>query len=249
MATHRWVTGVVSRSGHPQAKRTPLRALVAVPFPASAGLLAQALQRDAISPTLAFSRAELIRCLERDRYQLLVIHRDLVGADGATFMEDVRLHSEAAVMELDDDDMPRVELQDVDERPIGHWRRSFATHVHDFVDTFEDVLDDHLEWGSLRLDLSRREAWWQSKRLPVTPLQLRILAVLTRAQGAVVTPREIARAVWGTAVGSDADRLLAHVRRLRRKLEARPAKPEFILTVRGEGFRLADPYDRTPDDD
>jgi two-component system response regulator RegX3 len=48
--------------------------------------------------------------------------------------------------------------------------------------------------------------------------------------------------VWGApAQIGDPERLFAHIRRIRKKIEPAPSHPAFLLTVRGEGFRLADP--------
>jgi DNA-binding response OmpR family regulator len=95
-------------------------------------------------------------------------------------------------------------------------------------------------WGPLRLDPGRRLACWQGRPVGVTSMQFRLLLALVQAGGAVVSPVELSRRVWGTEVAHDAERVVAHVRRIRRLLEPDPAHTRFLLTVRGEGFRLAD---------
>ncbi len=100
--------------------------------------------------------------------------------------------------------------------------------------------DGQLPWGPLHLDLGRREARWNGARVDLTPIQFRILAVLARARGAVVTKPELQREVWPWSAPDAGERLVAHIRRIRAKLERDPSKPTFLLTSRGEGFRLAD---------
>jgi DNA-binding response OmpR family regulator len=92
----------------------------------------------------------------------------------------------------------------------------------------------------MELDLARRQAWWHLEPLALTPLQFRLMSLLILAGGAVVTTEELSRALWGTALPSDAERLFAHIRRIRKRIEPDPARPQFLLTVRGEGFRLAE---------
>jgi two-component system KDP operon response regulator KdpE len=57
----------------------------------------------------------------------------------------------------------------------------------------------------------------------------------------VVTQRELLQRVWGPEYGSESDYLRTFVRQLRKKLEADPANPEYLLTVSGVGYRLRRP--------
>jgi DNA-binding response OmpR family regulator len=100
--------------------------------------------------------------------------------------------------------------------------------------------DGVLGWGPLELDMSRRAARWWGERISLTRLQYRMLACLVRAEGALVTRAELHRALYGAAQVDDGERIMAHVRRIRDKIEDDSAHPRFLLTVRGEGFRLAD---------
>jgi DNA-binding response OmpR family regulator len=98
-----------------------------------------------------------------------------------------------------------------------------------------------LVWGPLLLDRRRRRAFWVAREIALTAQQFRLLWTLSAAQGAVVTVAELSDRVYDGTVGDDRERLMGHVRRIRRLIEADPGHPTFLLTVRGEGFRLADP--------
>ena len=74
----------------------------------------------------------------------------------------------------------------------------------------------------------------------VTPVQFRILAALVRAKGGVMSKEQLQGEAWPLSVPDDGERLVAHIRRIRTKLEPDPSRPRFLLTARGEGFRLAD---------
>lgn len=98
----------------------------------------------------------------------------------------------------------------------------------------------HARWGPIELDARRHEARWYDRPLALTPAQFRILAVLVHARGAVVTRTHLChRALDGVGPGNY-ERLDAHLRRIRRLLEPDPSHPEFLLTVRGAGLRLAE---------
>jgi DNA-binding winged helix-turn-helix (wHTH) protein len=96
-----------------------------------------------------------------------------------------------------------------------------------------------LRWGQLRMDVGRREAWWAARRLALTSMQFRLLVTLVLAEGCVVSALELSRRAFGSAVANDDERVHAHVRRIRKLIEADPSHPQFLVTVRGEGFRLA----------
>lgn len=100
--------------------------------------------------------------------------------------------------------------------------------------------DGMLRFGPLELDLPRRTALWRGELRSLTPIQFRILMVLVEKQGAIATREELQRAAWRWTPAHDGERLIAHIRRIRAKLEDDPSHPRFLLTARGEGFRLAD---------
>jgi DNA-binding winged helix-turn-helix (wHTH) protein len=95
-------------------------------------------------------------------------------------------------------------------------------------------------WGPLTVDVRRRQARWDAAPVSVTPVQFRILLALVKARGAVISKAELQRVAWPYSPPDDGERLVSHVRRIRAKLMAVAPVP-FLLTARGEGFRLADP--------
>jgi hypothetical protein len=97
-----------------------------------------------------------------------------------------------------------------------------------------------IRWGQLSLHEASRRAYWQGDEIKVTKLQFRLLWRMCRAHGALVTAEELSLAIYGDLYPTDAARVVAHVRRIRQVLEPDPSRPTFLLTVRGEGFRLAD---------
>lgn len=104
-----------------------------------------------------------------------------------------------------------------------------------------DLVDGIVRWGPLTLDARRRACTWNDVPLQLTPTQFRLMATLVNARGSVVTRPELCRRSLGSYVHGDCERLDAHLRRIRRLIEPDPARARFLLTVRGEGVRLADP--------
>ena len=91
------------------------------------------------------------------------------------------------------------------------------------------------------IDLAARVVTRGGEDVHVTRTEYELLAYLARNLGRVVTQRELLQRVWGPEYGSESDYLRTFVRQLRKKLEADPSNPEYLLTVSGVGYRLRRP--------
>ena len=96
-----------------------------------------------------------------------------------------------------------------------------------------------LEAGPLRIDLARREVTVDGREVRLTPTEYRILALLGRHAGKVLTHRQILREVWGPNA-TEAHYVRVHMAELRKKIEADPARPRLLVTEPGVGYRLRD---------
>lgn len=95
-----------------------------------------------------------------------------------------------------------------------------------------------LELGALHLDFERRRAEVDGRELRLTPIEWKLLALLARNAGKVLTHRQILHAVWGPGAGHQVHTLRVHMAALRRKLEPDPARPRRLLTEPSVGYRL-----------
>jgi two-component system KDP operon response regulator KdpE len=98
-----------------------------------------------------------------------------------------------------------------------------------------------VEIGELRIDLEKRAVWLAGDPVQLTPHEFALLRVLARNPGKLLTHATLLREVWGRGYGEESHYLHVYVSQLRRKLEPDPARPRFILTEPGAGYRLADP--------
>lgn len=92
--------------------------------------------------------------------------------------------------------------------------------------------------GDLRVDLARQQVYVNEQEVHLTPIEYRLLAVLVRHAGKVVTHRRLLREGWGPAYTTETHYLRVYMGQLRRKLEADPARPKYIRTEPGVGYRL-----------
>jgi two-component system KDP operon response regulator KdpE len=95
-----------------------------------------------------------------------------------------------------------------------------------------------LEIGELTVDLEKRLVFVRGEQVALTPIQFELLALLARNEGKLLTHRTILREVWGPAYGEESHYLHVYVSQLRRKLERDSARPRYLLTEPGAGYRL-----------
>jgi two-component system KDP operon response regulator KdpE len=95
--------------------------------------------------------------------------------------------------------------------------------------------------GELRIDLEKRAVSVAGEPVQLTPHEFSLLRVLACNPGKLLTHTMLLREVWGRGYGEESHYLHVYVSQLRRKLEPDPARPRFILTEPGAGYRLAAP--------
>lgn len=90
----------------------------------------------------------------------------------------------------------------------------------------------------LELDMPRRQAMIRGRKLHLTPIEYGLLAALMRKAGETVTHNELLLAVWGDNYKGDYSVLRVNISRLRQKLEDNPRRPQYIVTVAGQGYTM-----------
>jgi len=101
----------------------------------------------------------------------------------------------------------------------------------------EQASEKGVQVGPLKMDFVREEAFLAGTLLSLSPTEYRLLEILARHPGRMVSRDELLAKVWGYVVG-DTRTVDVHVFRLRRKIEPDPENPKLLHTVRGRGFRL-----------
>jgi len=99
--------------------------------------------------------------------------------------------------------------------------------------------DATFQVGELRMDLLRRQVFMGEREVRLTPIEYKLLATLVRHAGKVVTHAQLLRDVWGPTHTDQAHYVRVYLAHLRHKLEAEPARPRYLLTEPGVGYRLA----------
>lgn len=94
-------------------------------------------------------------------------------------------------------------------------------------------------FGDVRVDLRRHEVTRAGKPLVLSPIEFRLLEYLLERRGALVTREELLERVWGLEGDTLSRTVDVHIAGLRKKIEADPRYPRFLITVKGSGYKLA----------
>jgi two-component system KDP operon response regulator KdpE len=92
--------------------------------------------------------------------------------------------------------------------------------------------------GELVVDMNQREVRVDGQAIALTPTEYDLLRTLIKYAGKVLTHGQLLRSVWGTAYESETHMLQVNISNLRRKIEHDPARPIYIVTEPGVGYRL-----------
>jgi len=92
----------------------------------------------------------------------------------------------------------------------------------------------------LEVDLEKRKVTVDGRPVRLTPIEYRLLALMVRHAGRVLTHRFLLQEVWGPGSVNDTHYVRVFMATLRRKLEADPTQPKYLLTEVGVGYRLLD---------
>lgn len=95
-----------------------------------------------------------------------------------------------------------------------------------------------MELAGSTIDFARAEVIKDGERLPLTAKEYAILQALCRNAGRIVTIDGLCEAAWGDNPYGYENSLMAHIRRIREKIEKSPSKPVSLLTVKGLGYKL-----------
>jgi len=98
-----------------------------------------------------------------------------------------------------------------------------------------------LRVGELEVDLERRAARLDGELLQLTPHEFGLLRLFAANEGKLLTHQKILKEVWGPAYQTESHYLHVYVSQLRRKIERDPARPRYLLTETGVGYRLVEP--------
>jgi DNA-binding response OmpR family regulator len=210
-------------------------------------LLAYPLERDGFRVIQARDGEEALERFHRERIDLVVLDVMLPKLDGLEVCKRLRTSSAVPIIMLTarDDELDKVlglELgaDDYITKPFSI--REFRSRVRALLrragTARSDEQDERIEADGLKIDLARREVEVRNEPVQLTYVEFELLRTLASHAGRVYTREQLLQALWGGSDYREPRTIDVHVRHLREKLERDAREPEFILTVRGVGYRF-----------
>jgi DNA-binding response OmpR family regulator len=227
-----------------------VRILVVDDDPDLVDIIGYSLRKDGHLVTVAASGEDALRQVELDGPDMVVLDVMLPGIDGFEVCRRIRRRSRTPVILLTarGDEADRVwgldlGADDYIAKPFSHKEllariRAVARRADQARTPDQGIL----QIGDLSIDFGRREVRVGDRVVELTPKEYGILHCLALNAGKVVTHETILNFAWGSNhLEGDADMLKVHLRHLREKVERNPSAPEYILTLRGVGYRMRRP--------
>jgi DNA-binding response OmpR family regulator len=202
------------------------------------------LERDGYRVLTATDGAAALSLARAERPDLVLLDLMLPVMDGLEVCRILRRETRLPILMLtakgeEVDKVVGLELgaDDYVTKPFG--MRELLARVRALLRRIESPADtETLVSGDLEIDLKRREAIRDGTPLELKPKELELLLFLMRNKGRAFTREQLLRDVWGYDFFGDSRTVDVHVRWLRQKIEAEPAKPVRLITVRGVGYRF-----------
>ena len=178
------------------------------------------------------------------RPDLLIVDLGLPDGDGKTLITQVRGWSPVPILVLSARDQEREKVAALDAGADDYLTKPFG--IDELLARLR-ALQRRLQpqaaepvwrFGDVEVDARTHDVRRRGETVHLTPIEFRLLVTLLRAQGAVLTYRQLLTQVWGPGHAERTHHLRVHMANLRRKLEDDPAQPRHLLTELQVGYRL-----------
>lgn len=225
------------------------RILVVDDEPDIIALVAYHLVKHGYRVSTASDGIEAIRAAKQDLPALIILDLMLPGKSGYEVLEELRAGpatKDTAVLMLtarkEEEDRIRGLALGADDyltKPFGVSELLARIRVALRHARAQSVTEDPvIAIGPIRVDQARHEVTLAEAPVHLTPIEFRLLAYLARHAGKVLTHRQLLHEVWGPRSTQHTQYLRVHMAALRKKLEADPARPRWLTTEPGVGYRL-----------
>ncbi len=226
--------------------QTVKKILVADDEPTLVATVKYNLERESYQVVTATDGQSALSAARQTHPDLIVLDLMMPGLDGLEVCRILRRETKVPILMLtargtEVDKVVGLEMgaDDYVTKPFG--MRELIARVRALLrraETQDDAAGAVVASGDVSIDLRRREASRSGKPLPLKPKEFELLAFLARNSGRAFTREQLLGQVWGYEFAGDTRTVDVHVRWLRQKIEAEPAKPVRLITVRGVGYRF-----------
>jgi two-component system KDP operon response regulator KdpE len=186
--------------------------------------------------------------LRSHRFDLVLLDMNMPGMDGLEACREIRSQSEIAIIMLTVRDSEADKVESLDAGADDYITKPY--NPPELLARIRAALrrapsmqgpTGKLMLGSVQVDFDAREVRALDRKVRLTPKEFELLRYLAGHANKTVSHRELLQAVWGPDYGDQVDYLRVFVNQLRKKIEATPSQPVFLVTEPWVGYRLSVP--------
>lgn len=217
-----------------------------------AGFVAAALETNGYNSLVASNGTEAISMITSHCPDLVILDLTLPDIDGMEILSRLRRWSSMPVIVVSARGRERDKVYALDQgaddyitKPFGSGEllariRTALRHTRN-VGSGELALTGIFRLGQLEIDFNKHKVFVSGEDARLTQSEYRILSMLARHAGKVLTYDYILKELWGPSAGNNNQILRVNMANIRRKIETNPADPQYVFTEIGVGYRMAEP--------
>lgn len=221
------------------------RVLVIEDDQALADLMVLYLEREGLECHIAPSAEAALPIMEQNEIDLILLDINLPGMDGFEFLQELRTHCTVPIIivsarETEEDIITGLSMgadeyitKPVAPRVLVARVRALLRRMH--MQNNDEAGRRETQFGPYTIDFDACMLMQGSERVPLSAREFDVLAFLVENAGKTYAPEEIYTQVWGQQYG-DITTIGVYIQRLRKKIEANPAEPRYLITVKGKGY-------------
>ena len=204
------------------------------------------LKAEGYTVSVAENSQQGLALFRRHHPEVVILDVMLPGMDGFEVLQQIRRESQAYVLMLTakSDETDRVigltvGADDYLTKPFSP--RELVARVKAVLRRARNPQETTLlTFANLKIDVERYEVWRNDQSIDFTALEFKLLKTLASSAGMVLSREQLIEKVWGYDFYGDERIVDVHIGHIRQKLEPDPNHPQFILTVRGVGYKFGD---------
>lgn len=211
--------------------------------------IAYSLKNEGYNSKIATTGAQAMNILVTETIDLVILDLGLPDIDGLDVLSRLREWSEIPVIIVSARDQDKEKAYALDMGADDYLTKPFSStellarirvairHMNRRENLKKQSV---MQVKALKIDLEKRLVYLNDREVHMTPMEYTLLSLLMKNRGKVVTTATIIKELWGPGYGQDTQALRTLMAGLRRKIEENPAKPQYIMTEIGVGYRMTE---------
>ena len=182
---------------------------------------------------------------------IIILDLGLPDIDGLKVIEKVRDSTKARIIVVSARGREREKVEALDKGADDYLTKPFSVaellaRIRVALRQFNGVSDSQgnmlseFNVKNLSIDFKKRRVTILNEEIHLTPMEYKLIELMSRYAGRVLTHKYIVDEIWGSYFENDTQSLRVFMANIRRKIEKDPAQPEYIITEVGVGYRLVD---------